>query len=136
MASSSEPSSAPPTTGGLVTVGPETSSEPSVGSGLAGTEAEGALGSALGITTTLVADSSEDGGSREQVGDTVTVLVAVSVTVTGWQDDSSGGVMGPAPWQSPSRMENLGVWAWMTKTLVPLMALLGVGLTWVHEEQG
>src|SRR4051794_8153725 len=99
--SSSEPSSAPPTIGGLVTVGsaassdsvglaPEPSSSSSqsasgspVVSGPEGTEAEGALGSTLGTTATVVAeagisavDSSGEGGSKEQVAETMTVLVA------------------------------------------------------------
>jgi len=54
-------------------------------------------------------DSEDDVAAQK--GDTVTVLVAVSVTVTGSQVGlgSSGGETGPDSVQAPSRMENLEV---------------------------
>lgn len=68
------------------------------------------------VVVVLAVTELETGGSREQVGDTLMVLVAVSVTVTGSQVGLtiSGGVMGPAPEQTPSRTKNLEVWAWIT----------------------
>jgi hypothetical protein len=106
----SEPSSAPITTGGLVTVG------------FAGAS-DSELGTATVVVEAKVAVAESEAAASEQDGDTVTVLVAVSVTVTGSQV-GAGGTTGPAPEQAPSRTKNLEVWAWMTKTLVPLMALL------------
>ena len=106
----SEPSSAPITTGGLVTVG------------WAGVSDSG-VGTATVVVEARVALAESEAAASEQDGDTVTVLVAVSVTVTGSQV-GWGGETGPAPEQEPSLTKNLGVWAWMTKTLVPLMALL------------
>jgi hypothetical protein len=73
--------------------------------------------SSLGSATVVVeVTDSEVAGNREQEGDSVMVLVTVSVTVVASHVGSTlvGGGAGCEPEQAPSSTKNLEVWAWMT----------------------
>jgi hypothetical protein len=103
------------TEGGLVTVGCAGVLDSELGT--ATVVFEVVVDSSLGAATVVVeVTDSEVAGSREQEGDSVTVLVTVLVTVVASQVGSTlvGGGAGFDPEQAPSSTKNLEVWAWMT----------------------
>jgi hypothetical protein len=53
------------------------------------------------------------GGRRAQEGETVAVLVTVSLDVAGWQIEGCASELGAEQTPSASATENFEVWAWI-----------------------